>query len=75
MSEEKARNVKGMETVTVDELSFNEHYSYLLHVKSLEKVEVLSDPKGESGLPPYSLRFTGHLNILRSVQYLKDLSI
>lgn len=66
MSEEKALNVKGMDSVTVDELSFNEHYSYLLHVKSLQKVEIVSDPRGESRLPPSSLRFSGHLNILRS---------
>jgi hypothetical protein len=31
ISEERSKVIKGLEPANVDEVSFNEHYSYLLH--------------------------------------------
>jgi hypothetical protein len=53
ISDEKAKDVKGLDSVTVDEVSFNEHYSYLLHSKVLKELEIISNPRGESNLPPH----------------------
>lgn len=72
ISEEKARTINGLDQVTVDEVSFNEHYSYLLHTKSLTNVEIITNPRCESKLPPNSLRYGGHLNIFRDGIYLKE---
>ena len=73
ISEDKAKEVKGLDSLIVDEVSFNEHYSYLLHSKILKEVEIISNPRGESIIPPHSLRFSGDLNIFRKTAYFKDL--
>ncbi len=72
ISDEKAKDVKGLDCVTVDEVSFNEHYSYLLHSKVLKELEIISNPRGESNLPPHQLRFSGHLKIITKTAYFRD---
>jgi ABC-type bacteriocin/lantibiotic exporter with double-glycine peptidase domain len=65
--------LKGFEAVIIDELSFNQYPGYLLHSKSLTKVEVINNQRAEITLPENSLRYAGKLSIIRSTSYFKDL--
>jgi hypothetical protein len=69
----KKNALKGFEAVIIDELSFNQYPGYLLHSKSLSKIEVINNQRAEIPLPEYSLRYSGKLCILRNTSYLKDL--
>ena len=65
--------LKGFDAVMIDELSFNQYPGYLLHSKSLNKVEVVNNQRAEIPLPSNSLRYSGRLSIIRSTSYFKDL--
>jgi hypothetical protein len=58
--------------VIIDELSFNQYPGYLLHSKSLNKVEIISNQRAEITLPENSLRYLGKLSIIRNTSYFKE---
>jgi hypothetical protein len=73
---ENTRSVEALNTMIVDELSFNPYPCYLLHWSSFNDsnngIEIILE-KTDGLLPPASLRNRGLLNVLRDTGYFGEL--